>query len=55
MSELNIVDLIEKNPLTKLSSSGGCKLLEKIKKKFESYDSKLFLSSFYCYLNFDKT
>lgn len=54
MSDLNIVELIEKNPLTYLSCTSGCKLAEKIKIKFDSYDAKLFISSFYCYLNYNK-
>jgi hypothetical protein len=54
MQELNIVDLIEKNPITKLSSVYNNKLLNKIKESFTGFEQKLFVSSFYCYLNYDK-
>ena len=54
MTELNIVELIEKNPITKLSNNYNNKLLNKIKEKFNEEQQKLFVSSFYCYLNYDK-
>ena len=54
MQELNIVDLIEKNPITKLSRTYNNKLLNKIKLNFSSFEQQLFVSSFYCYLNYDK-
>ena len=54
MEELNIVELIEKNPITKLSSNYNNKLLNKIKEKFTELEQKLFVSSFYCYLKYDK-
>jgi len=54
MQELNIVDLIEKNPITKLTSIYNNKLLNKIKEKFSNFEQQLFVSSFYCYLNYDK-
>ena len=54
MTELNIVELIEKNPITKLSNNYNNKLLNKIKEKFTEEQQKLFVSSFYCYLNYDK-
>ena len=52
---LNIVDLIEKNPITKLSQTYNNFLLEKIQENFNSFEQQLFVSSFYCYLNYDKT
>jgi phage anti-repressor protein len=52
--ELNIVELIEKNPITKLSSAYNNKLLNKLKLNFSSFEQQLFVSSFYCYLNYDK-
>lgn len=55
MSELNIVELIEKNPITKLSSTYNSKLLNKIKENFTGFEQQLFVSSFYCYLNYDKS
>jgi hypothetical protein len=54
MQELNIVELIEKNPITKLSSTYNNKLLNKIKQNFSSFEQQIFVSSFYCYLNYDK-
>ena len=54
MQELNIVELIEKNPITKLSCTYNSKLLNKIKENFTGFEQQLFISSFYCYLNYDK-
>ena len=54
MQELNIVELIEKNPISKLSNAYNNKLINKIKKIFTDFESQLFVSSFYCYLNYDK-
>lgn len=49
--ELNIVELIEKNPITKLSSDYNVKMLTKIKEQFTDFEQQMFLSSFYCYLH----
>ena len=54
-SSLNIVELIEQNPITRLSSSYNSKLLNKIKDCFTEFEQQVFVSSFYCYLNYDKT
>jgi len=54
MQELNIVELIEKNPITKLSNEYNNKLLKKIQQNFTGFEQQLFVSSFYCYLNYDK-
>ena len=54
MQELNIVELIEKNPISKLSKAYNNKLINKIKINFNSFEQQLFVSSFYCYLNYDK-
>jgi hypothetical protein len=54
MQELNIVELIEKNPIVRLSSIYNNKLLNKIKENFTNFEAQLFVSSFYCYLNYDK-
>jgi hypothetical protein len=54
MQELNIVELIEKNPISKLTNVYNNKLLNKIKKNFSGFEQQLFVSSFYCYLNYDK-
>ena len=54
MQELNIVELIEKNPITKLSHTYNGKLITKIKNIFTDFEQQLFVSSFYCYLNYNK-
>ena len=54
MQELNIVELIEKNPISKLSKVYNNKLINKIQEKFTGFEQQLFVSSFYCYLNYDK-
>jgi len=55
MTDLNIVDLIEKNPIMRLSNEYNNKLLSKIKEKFTGFEQQLFVSSFYCYLNYNDT
>jgi len=54
MQELNIVELIEKNPISKLSNAYNNKLINKIKENFNGFEQQLFVSSFYCYLNYNK-
>jgi hypothetical protein len=54
MQELNIVELIEKNPISKLSKTYNSKLINKIQDNFTGFEQQLFVSSFYCYLNYDK-
>jgi hypothetical protein len=51
MTELNIVNLIEQNPITRLSNTYQGKLVNKIKKIFTDKEQQLFIASFYCYLN----
>jgi hypothetical protein len=53
MEQLNIVELIENNPITKLSKDYNVNLLTKIKEQFTDFEQQLFLSSFYCYLKYD--
>ena len=50
---IDIVNLIESNPITKLSGDYQSKLIEKVKNTFTDYEQQLFLSSFYCYLKYD--
>jgi len=52
-NQIDIVALIEENPITKLSKDYNVKLLVKIKEQFTDFEQHLFLSSFYCYLNCD--
>ena len=49
---INIVKLIEENPNNKLSKSYQGNLINKIKDNFSTKDQELFISSFYCYLNY---
>ena len=51
---LNIVELIENNPITKLSNTYQGNLLTKIQAKFNDNEQQLFVSSFYCYLNYNQ-
>ena len=51
---INIIDLIEKNPITKLSNTYQSRLVNKIKESFSSNEQQLFVASFYCYLNYAK-
>ena len=51
---LNIVELIEKNPITRLSQKYNNFLLEKLQENFNTFEQQLFVSSFYCYLNYNK-
>jgi hypothetical protein len=54
MQDLNIVELIESNPISKLSHTYNGKFLTKIKDIFTDFEQQLFVSSFYCYLNYNK-
>jgi phage anti-repressor protein len=53
MTTLNIVELIEKNPITRLSNTYQSKLVSKIKNNFNNEDQQLFVASFYSYLNYN--
>lgn len=55
MQSLDIVNLIESNPITKLTNDYNNKLLVKIKEHFTETEQQLFISSFYCYLNYNLT
>jgi len=50
---VDIVNLIESNPITKFNGNYQSKLIEKVKNHFNSYEQQMFLASFYCYLNYD--
>jgi hypothetical protein len=50
---VDIVELIESNPITKLSNTYQNKLLEKIKENFIDEEQHLFITSFYCFLNYN--
>ena len=54
MEELNIVDLIENNPITKLTGNNyQSKMVTKIKEGFNNFEQQMFVSSFYCFLNYN--
>jgi len=53
MESFDVVDLIENNPISKLSSTYQNKLLTKIKAKFNESEQQLFVASFYGFLNYD--
>ena len=53
MQQLDIVELIENNPISKLSNTYNNKLLNKIKENFTGFEQQLFVGSFYCYLNYN--
>jgi phage anti-repressor protein len=54
MPSLDIVNLIEKNPISKLSGAYNSKFLAKIKEEFTESQQQLFIASFYCYINHNK-
>ena len=53
MKDIDIINLIEKNSITRLSKTYENKLINKIKVSFSDTEQKLFLASFYCFLNYD--
>jgi hypothetical protein len=53
MDPFNIVDLIENNPISKLSANYQNNLLTKIKAKFTETEQQLFVASFYGFLKYD--
>ena len=50
---VDIVNLIESNPITKFTGNYQSKLIEKVKNSFNAYEQQIFLASFYCYLKYD--
>lgn len=54
MQALNIVNLIESNPITKLTNVYNNRFLAKIQENFTETEQQLFISSCYCYLNYDQ-
>jgi hypothetical protein len=51
---MNIIELIEKNPIARLSTTYNNKLLNKLKETFTEFEQQIFVGSFYCYLKYDK-
>ena len=50
---VDIVNLIESNPITKLHGNYQSKLITKVQNNFNNYEQQMFIASFYCYLNHD--
>jgi hypothetical protein len=50
---LDIINLIEKNPITRLNKKYQNKFIQKIKHKFSETQQQLFVASFYCLLNYN--
>lgn len=53
MQKLDIVNLIDNNPIIRLSDNYQNNFLTKLKEKFTENEQKLFVSSFFCYLNYN--
>ena len=53
MQSFDIVDLIENNPITRLSDVYQDRLLTKIKAKFTEQEQQIFVASFYGFLKYD--
>jgi len=53
-ASLNIVELIENNPITRLTGNYQNKLVKKIKENFTDDEQQMFVASFYCYLKYDR-
>ena len=53
-TSIDIVNLIESNPIARFNQTYQSKMIEKLQTKFSDYQQQLFLSSFYCYLKYDK-
>ena len=50
---VDIVNLIESNPITKFNGNYQSKLIEKVQNRFSEYEQQMFIASFYCFLNCD--
>lgn len=50
---LDIIDLLDKNPLTRLNKDYHGKFIDKIKRNFTETQQQIFVGSFYCYLNYN--
>ena len=53
MESLNIIQLIEKNPIIRLSKVYESKFIQKIQTNFTETQQNIFVGSFYCYLNYN--
>ena len=55
MTSMDIVQLIETNPITKFSGNYQSRLVGKLRDSFTETQQQVFLTNFYCYLNCNKT
>lgn len=53
MSSVDIVSLVNSNPIDKFSKNYNSKIIEKIKEKFSDNEKQLFVANFYCYLKYN--
>lgn len=53
-NNLDIVSLIQNNPICRLNSAHNQKFVERVQNSFNDNEQQLFLASFYTYLNYDK-
>lgn len=53
MEQINIIELTEKNSITRLSGEYENKLINKVKETFSNKEQHIFLASFYCFLNYN--
>lgn len=53
MITIDIVNIVENNPITRLSDTYNNRLLTRIKEYFTNEEQQLFITSFYCYLNYN--
>ena len=51
--QFDIVSFIDDNPLVNMDTSYQSRLINKIKDKFNTDEQKIFIGSFYTYLNYD--
>ena len=54
-TSFNIVNFIETNPNSQLTNTYNNQFLERIKTEFTEFQQQLFISFFYCSLNYNKT
>ena len=54
MSSLNVIELIEKSPITRLNKEYEHRFIEKVKENFSENEQQIFLSSFFMYINYDQ-
>lgn len=54
MNTFNIIDIISKNKINKITNTNNNKLIIKINENFTEEEQKLYVASFYSYLNYDE-